>query len=256
MDDAKLPLTAHLAELRNRIFKLLLAWGVGAAASWSYREEIFGFLMRPALVALAPDGGKLQAIAPGEIFFTYMKCALLAGVVMALPVVFWQVWGFISPGLYPQEKRVAVPFVLVSTLLFLSGAAFGYAVVFPIMFTFFAQFESSIVVSAWRMSEVFSFTTQMFLAFGVAFELPVVVFFLALSGIVDARQLWSGTKYAVLGAFVIAAVLTPTPDVVTQTLLAGPLVGLYLLGVAVAWVFGRRRPAPDAGAERSQITPA
>src|SRR5208337_1756429 len=136
VDDTKLPLTAHLAELRNRIIKLLLAWAIASGASWTYHEEIFAFLMRPALAALAPDGGRLQAIAPGEIFFTYMKCALLAGFVLALPVVFWQIWGFVSPGLYPQEKRVALPFVVVSTLLFISGAAFGYVAVFPAMFTF------------------------------------------------------------------------------------------------------------------------
>ena len=256
MDEAKLPLTAHLGELRNRIIKLLLAWAATSAASWTYHEEIFAFLMRPALKALAPDGGRLQAIAPGEIFFTYMKCALLAGFVLALPVIFWQIWGFVSPGLYPQEKRVALPFVVVSTLLFVAGAAFGYVAVFPAMFTFFAHFESSIVESAWRMSEVFHFSTQMFLAFGVSFELPVVVFFLSLSGIVDARQLLRGFKYAVLVAFIVAAILTPTPDVVTQTLLAGPLCVLYLLGVGVAWLFGRKRAAQGQETPGSEITPA
>jgi len=258
VDETKLPLTSHLAELRSRIVKLLLAWIATTAAAWSYKEEVFAFLLRPAIASLGPDGGKLQALAPAEIFFTYMKCALLAGFVLALPVVFWQIWGFIAPGLYPSEKRVALPFVLVSTLLFACGAVFGYAVVFPIMFGFFAAFQNEFVEAAWTMREVFSFTTHMFLAFGVAFELPVVVFFLAVAGIVDARQLLRGFKYAVLGSFVLAAVLTPTPDIVTQTLLAGPLCALYLLGVGAAFLVGagrRRSAAETARAGESSVTP-
>jgi len=252
LDDTPLPLTAHLAELRTRIIRILIAVVLGAALCWNYREETFALLLRPALVALAPDGGKLQALAPGEMFFTYIKCALLVGFVVSLPVVFWQVWSFVAPGLYPREKRLALPFVLVSTLLFLGGATFGYLVVFPIMFTFFSSFQNQYVEAAWTMREVFSFTVQMFLAFGVAFELPVVVFFLAIVGIVSARQLLGWFKYAVLGAFVLSAVLTPTPDAVTQTLLAGPLILLYLLGVAAAWIFARKR-APEPESESSPV---
>lgn len=250
MDDTRLPLTEHLAELRKRLLRAIVAIVIGAAACWAFREQTFAFLLRPALDALAPDGGRLQALAPGEIFFTYIKCSLLVGFVIALPVVFYEAWAFVAPGLYASEKKLAFPFVLVSTLLFVGGAAFGYYVVFPLMFTFFAAFENQYVEAAWTMREVFSFTVQMFLAFGVAFELPVAVFFLALAGIVDSRQLLRGFKYAVLGAFVISAVLTPTPDVVTQTLLAGPLILLYLLGVGAAWLFTRKRtadaPEPDA----------
>jgi sec-independent protein translocase protein TatC len=245
LDDTPLPLTTHLAELRTRIVRVLIAVVLGAALCWNYKEATFALLLRPALHALAPEGGRLQALAPGEIFFTYIKCAVLVGFVISLPVVFWQLWAFIAPGLYPSEKRLALPFVLVSTGLFLGGAAFGYFVVFPIMFTFFSSFQNEYVEAAWTMQEVFSFTVEMFLAFGVAFELPVLVFFLALAGIVDTRQLIGGFKYAVLGAFVLSAVLTPTPDVVTQTLLAGPLIVLYLLGVAAAWLFARRRPAAE-----------
>jgi len=254
VDDARLPLTEHLAELRNRIFKIVIAMLVGAIAAWNYREQVFEFLLRPALRSLGPDGGKLQALAPAEIFFTYLKCALLAGFVLALPVVFWQLWAFVSPGLYAKEKRVAFPFVLISTLLFAGGAVFGYLVVFPVMFGFFAGFESRFVEAAWTMREVFAFTVHMFLAFGVAFELPVIVFFLAVAGIVDARGLLRGFKYAVLGAFVLAAVLTPTPDIVTQSLLAGPLVLLYLLGVGAAWLFAPRRAAADEGSEETGVS--
>ena len=253
MDDAKLPLIDHLAELRARIFKVLIACVIGTALAWNFKEDIFGFLMKPAIAALGDEAGKLQAIAPTEIFFTYVKCALLTGVVFALPVIFWQAWSFVAPGLYPGEKRAVMPFVLCSTLLFAGGAVFGYSMVFPLMFDFLTGFDSEFVVSAWTMREVFAITTRLFLAFGVAFELPVLVFFLSVAGIVDAPTLFRGTPYAVLIIFVTAALLTP-PDWVSQVFLAVPMIGLYLLGVGVAWAFGgnrRRERAEDEATERS-----
>ena len=255
MDETRLPLTVHLAELRTRIIRVLLAWVIGAAAAWSFSEEIFGLLLAPAIEALGNvdvvGAGErtLQAIAPSEIFFSYVKCALLAGFVFSLPVIFWQIWAFVAPGLYPNEKNAIGPFVVVSTVLFAGGAIFGYSQVFPLMFGFFTGFDNEFVQSAWTMREVFALTTRLFLAFGVAFELPVFVFFLSLAGIVDARTLWRGTPYAVLGVFVLAAILTP-PDWVSQVFLAVPMVFLYLLGVGVSFLFGgARREAAEAGTE-------
>lgn len=248
MDDARLPLTDHLTELRNRIIRVLIAWALGVALSWHFSEAIFGFLLEPAVAALGGGERTLQAIAPTEIFFTYLKCAVLAGFVLALPVIFWQAWAFISPGLYASERHAALPFVMISTLLFGGGAIFGYAVVFPLMFDFLTGFDSEFVQSAWTMRETFALTTRLFLAFGVAFELPVVVFFLSIAGIVDSATLLRGTPYAVLGVFVLAAILTP-PDWVSQVFLAIPMVGLYLLGVGVAHVFGGARARRSADAE-------
>ena len=250
MDDTPLPLTDHLSELRTRIFRILVAWVIGTAAAWNFSEEIFGLLLEPAVAALGPGAGTLQAIAPTEIFFTYLKCAVLAGFIFSLPVTFWQIWAFVAPGLYPGEKNAIVPFVGVSTVLFAGGAIFGYAMVFPLMFQFFTGFDSDFVVSAWTMREVFALTTRLFLAFGVAFELPVAVFFLAIAGIVDAPTLLRGTPYAVLGMFVLAAILTP-PDWVSQIFLALPMVVLYLLGVGVAWLFGGVRRSRKSEAEGS-----
>ena len=240
MDDTPLPITEHLAELRSRIFWILLSWIIGAVLAWSFAEPIFGYLLAPAVAALGPEGGTLQAIAPTEIFFTYLKCALLAGFMIALPVIFWQIWSFVAPGLYANERRVIVPFVTASTLLFAGGSFFGYSIVFPIIFQFFTTFDSDFVHSAWTMKEVFALTTRLFLAFGIAFEMPIFVFFLALSGLVTAKQLFKGTPYAVLAVFITAAILTP-PDVISQVFLAVPMIGLYLLGVGVAWVFGRKK---------------
>jgi len=246
MDDSKLPLTDHLAELRTRLFRVVLAWAIGVAAAWNFSEQIFGFLLAPAIEALGEGERTLQAIAPTEIFFTYLKCAVLAGFVFALPVIFWQIWSFVSPGLYASEKNAIVPFVVASTVLFVGGAGFGYTQVFPLMFDFFTGFDSEFVQSAWTMREVFALTTRLFLAFGVAFELPVVIFFLSMAGIVDAQTLFRGTPYAVLGVFVLAALLTP-PDWVSQIFLGVPMVILYLVGVGVAWVFGGgRKRAPKA----------
>jgi sec-independent protein translocase protein TatC len=234
MDETKLPLLEHLAELRTRIGRALLGWLVGFVLAWNFREDVFEFLLAPAIEALGGDGTRLQALAPPEIFFTYLKCALLAGFVVALPVIFWQIWAFVAPGLYDQEKRYAVPFAAVSTMLFAGGATFGYVMVFPLVFDFFLGFNNEFVQNAWTMREVFAFTTRLYLAFGTGFEMPVVVFFLALSGILNARQLLGGFKYAVLVCFLTGAILTP-PDVISQVLLAGPLLLLYLLGVGVAF---------------------
>ncbi len=238
--DEALPLSEHLGELRNRIAKILIGWAVGFAVAWGYKEEIFGYLLAPAVEALSPEQGKLQAIAPTEIFFTYVKCALLAGFVLSLPLWFWQIWSFVAPGLYPSEKKTIVPFVLSSTILFGGGAVFGYSIVFPLMFGFLTGFDSDFVISAWTMKEVFSLTSRMFLVFGIAFELPLFVFFLSIAGIVDSGQLFRATPYAVLAVFVTGAVLTP-PDPVSQIFLAVPLMALYLLGVGVAWLFDTRR---------------
>jgi sec-independent protein translocase protein TatC len=254
VDEKKLPLSDHLAELRTRLIRCALAWGVCSLAAWSWSEQIFARLLAPAVEALGPEGAKLQAIAPTEIFFTYLQCALLAGFVLALPVILWQAWAFVAPGLYPSERQTVAPFVAVSTVLFVSGAVFGHTIVFPLMFQFFTTFDSAIVESAWTMSEVFALTTRMFLAFGVSFELPVVVFFLAAAGIVDARALWRGTPYAVLVIFIVAAILTP-PDWVSQVLLGLPMVGLYLLGVGVAWLFGGKSARrPNSEAQTREIT--
>jgi len=255
MDDTRLPLVDHLSELRTRIIRILFAWVIGTAAAWNWKEEIFRLLLAPAVHALG-EGHALQAIAPSEIFFSYMKCALLAGFIFSLPVVFWQVWAFIAPGLYPNEKRAVLPFVIVSSALFAGGAVFGYTQILPVMFAFFTSYDNDWVQSAWTMHEVFKLTTSMFLAFGVAFELPVFVFLLALAGIVDAPALWRGTPYAILAIFIAAAVLTPSPDWVSQCLLGVPMVVLYLIGVGVAYLFGPRReravqPATSLPARRA-----
>jgi len=249
LTDVELPLTDHLAELRSRIAWTVGSWFLCAAACYAWAEDIFSFLLAPALAALG-EQASLQSIAPTEIFFTYIKCALLAGFIFALPMFFWQVWAFIAPGLYDGEKRFVIPFVASSSLLFTSGAVFGYSIVFPIIFDFFNSFSSDFVVSAWTMKEVFSLTTRLFLAFGIAFELPLLVFFLAMAGIVSAKQMLEFTPYMVLVVFLVAAILTP-PDVVSQFFLAIPMLCLYLVGVGAAFFVGKKK---EKDSKRSELT--
>lgn len=256
MDETRLPLTDHLDELRRRLMKCIVAWIAGSILAWSSSEQIFRLLLKPAVDALG-QGRPLLAIAPAEIFFTYLKCAMLAGLVFALPVIFWQAWAFVAPGLYAKEKRAALPFAAISTLLFASGAVFGYTAIFPVMFKFFSSFDNDFVQSAWTMQEVFGLTTSMFLAFGAAFEIPVVVYFLAIGGIVDVKTLLRGTPYAILIIFIAAAVLTPSPDWVSQVMLGVPMVGLYVLGILAAWLFGGLRARGAAPAETAlAVAPA
>ena len=241
MPDEPAPITEHLGELRNRIFWVLGTLLVFSAIAFSFAEEIFLFLLDPVIEVMQERDSKLQAISPTETFFTYLKAALLAGFMASLPVTFWHLWAFISPGLYAQERRAVIPFVVASSLLFAGGAIFGYTQVFPLVFDFLSGFDTSgLIEQSWTMSLAFSTTARLFLAFGVAFELPVLIFFLSATGIVSARALWSGTPYAVLGIFVTAAVLTP-PDFVSQVLLAIPMLLLYLVGVGVAFVFDAER---------------
>ena len=253
MDDRPLPITDHLTELRRRLAWTLAAISIASILSFNFAEQIFGFLLAPATEALGAKNSQLQAIAPTEIFFTYIKCAVLSGFVLSLPVSFWQLWSFIAPGLYDSERRAILPFVICSTGLFAGGAIFGYSVVFPIVFQFFNSWDNEWVVSAWTMKEVFSLTTRLFLAFGIAFELPLFVFFLAITGIVSAKQLFKGTPYAIVAMFILGALLTP-PDFVSQVLLAGPMIALYLLGVAVAWLFDpERRKDHEADKTSSEV---
>jgi len=246
VDERALPITDHLRELRNRLAWVIGALVLGTILSFNFAEQIFGFLLAPATDALGARGSQLQAIAPTEIFFTYIKCALLSGFILSLPVSFYQLWSFVAPGLYDNERKAVLPFVFFSSALFAGGAFFGYSMVFPLVFEFFSSWDNEWVVSAWTMKEVFGLTTRLFLAFGVAFELPLFVFFLSITGILSAKQLFKATPYAILMVFILGALLTP-PDFVSQLFLAVPMVFLYLAGVGVAWIFDpERRAAQEA----------
>ena len=235
----------HLDELRQRLIKSLLAVLVGFVVAKVFNNPIFDFVMAP-LQAILPAGGKLIYTEPTEAFMLYMKMGALVGLMVALPVVLWQVWAFIAPGLYAHEKRFAIPFVMMSTIFFIGGALFSHYVVFPAMWRFFASFSTETVVFAPRIEPVFSLYVRMALGMGAVFEMPTLIMFLARVGLVTPRFLIRHTKYAILIIFIVAAIVTPSPDVVSQFLLALPMIVLYAFSIFVAWVFQKRVPKAEA----------
>ena len=241
MDDTPRPLTDHLEELRRRLFWALGTWLGAAALTGLWVKLAFELLTLPAVQVLREREETLVALAPPELFFTYVKTALLCGFVLSLPMTLYQAWTFVAPGLYAKERRFALPFVLSTTLLFFAGAAFGYFLAFPFVFEYLASLESEIVRTGWSVTNVFAFIARLYLAFGIAFQLPVVILFLSFAGITTPNQLARGRKYAIVIMFVAAAILTP-PDVVSQIMLALPLAVLYESGILVARLVERRRP--------------
>jgi sec-independent protein translocase protein TatC len=238
--DGKMSFLEHLDELRKRLMWAIGALFGGFLVALFFIDRIFGFIMRP-LAATLPEGRKMIYTEPTEAFLLQLKVAALAGVVISAPAVMWQLWLFIAPGLYRREKRLALPFIVSTSLLFVAGAAFNHYVVFPIAFTFLGSFTKDYMEFMPRITPVFSLYSQLLLAFGIIFQMPVLVFTLARLGLVTAGFLWKNTKYAVLIIFVISAVITPTSDVVTQTLMAAPMLVLYVVSIGIAWMFGKKQ---------------
>jgi sec-independent protein translocase protein TatC len=245
MADAEMPLTAHLEELRWRILKSLLAIFAGFVVSYMFADTLFAILIRPVELAAGDNPVKLIGTGVTEAFFTKLKVSFIAGIFLAAPVILHQAWQFIAPGLYDEEKIYVVPFVFFGTFFFVAGAWFCYAFVFQVGYAFFLEQYATIGIEpTLRISEYLSFSARMLLAFGVTFELPVVAFFLARVGMIDHQTLIRPWRYALLGIVIIAAVLTPGPDVASQLLLVAPLVVLYILSIGIAYVFSNKRGAP------------
>ncbi len=239
----------HLEELRSRLLKSLIALAVGFGVAWGYHEEIFHFMVTP--LKQADPTLELIATTPTEAIMLYMKMSFFVGIFIAAPFLLYQIWAFISPGLYAHEKGYAIPFVMFGTAFFITGAAFGHYYLFPVTLKFLGEFGGQDIKFLPRITEYYDFYSWFLLALGIVFQVPVIIFVLARIGIVTAGFLLRQFKWAVLLAFIVAAVVTPTPDMVTQTLLALPMIALYLLGVAVAFLFGKKRRAtvdraPDA----------
>ncbi len=249
----KLPFTAHLEELRQRLIKSALAVIAGFAACYGVSGRLFSFFVQPLLEAL-PEGSHLAMIRVQEGFLTHLKMALLGGVLLASPVILYQAWKFVAPGLYPHEKRYVWPFVGTATAFFFAGAAFAFWVVFPFGFRFLLRYASGPIRASISIDAYLGFAIKLLLAFGVVFELPVVVFFLARMGLITHHTLARGRGYALVVIFIVAAVLTP-PDVFTQLMMAGPLYVLYEISILVARVFARP-PEPEEGEEKASAAAA
>lgn len=235
----------HLDELRRRIVYAVIAIGVGFLIAFLFIDEIFNFIMLP-LQRMLPAGGTLIYTDPTEAFVLYIKIALIAGLLLASPAVMLQVWLFVAPGLYSNEKKWAIPFVVMSSFFFVLGAAFSHYVVFPLTWNFFVSFTTDILTFMPRIEPVFSIYLRLLLAFGVVFQMPTLVLFLARMGMVSARFLVKNFKYAVLIMVVIAAVVTPDGGGVSLVAMAGPMILLYGLSIILAWLFGKKKTADDA----------
>jgi sec-independent protein translocase protein TatC len=237
----------HLDELRVRLVHAVVALCVATAVAWIWHEEIFHFLTQPLRKAF-PDV-KFIFTGPSEAIILYMKMAFFVGIFLAAPYILYEAWAFISPGLYAHEKRYVVPFVAMGSLFFLGGAGFGHYFLFPATFAFLGSFGGADMQFLPKIDEYFSFYSWFLLGLGLVFQTPVIIFILSRIGIVTPSFLLRQWKWAVVGSFVIAAFVTPSPDMVNQTALALPMIGLYLLGVLAAWLFGRPRRKPDGVSE-------
>jgi sec-independent protein translocase protein TatC len=237
----RMTLLEHLEELRRRLLVSIVALLVGFLLCWNWSKEIFAFLAKP-LTQFLPEGEKLAFTGLVDPFMLYIKVAALAGVFVASPVILYQLWLFVAPALYRHERKVASLFLLVTTVFFLLGGYFGYAVAFPMVCKFLLDvgrdFRQVITIN-----EYFSMASKVILGLGLVFELPVLILFLARLGVVTHRFLLRYFRYAVLAIFIVAAIITPTPDIPTQSVFALPMIVLYLLGVLVAWLFGKRETA-------------
>ncbi len=246
-DGGRMSFFDHLAELRTRIIWSLIPAGVGLGIALYFTTSIMRFLSRYL---------QTEAVftSPTEAFWTYMKVAMITGVFIAMPVILWNVWAFVAPGLHKHEKKYAAPFIVVGSLLFLGGGAFALFVIIPFAIRFLVNFgQEQGLKPMITISSYIDFIIKFTLAFGVVFELPVVITLLSMLGIVTPQFLSKNRKYAILINFIIAAILTPTPDVINQGLMAGPLCILYELGIIAARIFGRKpKPAPAAAPAESR----
>ena len=228
----------HLEEFRKRLIVCLLAVFVTFLACWAWAPEIFEFMAKPVRKVL-PPGQNLSYTTLTEPFLMYFRVALFAGIIAASPVILWQIWMFIAPALYRREKRYVLPFILAGVFFFLMGCAFGYYQAFPLVVGFLVgmgkNFNAVITIN-----EYLSTAMKIIMGLGLCFETPILIFFLARMGVVSERWLLAKFKYAVLIIFIIAAVITPTPDMATQCVFAVPMILLYLLGIGVAWIFRKR----------------
>src|SRR3984957_11562845 len=238
----KMGFLGHLDELRKRLIRSCIAIAVGMLVAFAFIDRIVDFVLAPTRKML-PPGTRLIYMSPGEAFGLYVNIALIAGVVLAAPFIMFQIGQFIAPGLYASEKKLAVPFVLLTTVGTVAGAAFSHYIVFPYMMAFFGTFSSPNLAFMPRVEDSFDLYAKMLIGMMVVFQIPTLAFFLAKMQLVTAGFLWRHFKYAFLIIFIIAAVLTPSTDPWNQTVFAAPMVGLYLVSILIVWIVQPKQPA-------------
>jgi sec-independent protein translocase protein TatC len=234
----------HLDRFRKGVIRSAIGVGVGILVAFAYINPIVEFVFKP-IRAVLPPGSRLIYTVPGEAFSVYVEIALIAGIVLTSPFIMYQIWQLIAPALYLKEKRFAMWFILMTSAGFIGGAAFNHYVAFKMLILFFASFNTPQLAFMPRLDDVFDMYTRMLFVMGIVFQMPTLVFFLAKMGLVTARFLASQFKYAVLVIFIIAAVVTPSGDPYNQSILALPMIGLYILSIFIAWIFGPVAKKPE-----------
>src|SRR6185295_1245776 len=247
--NGKMGFLEHLDELRTRLIRSCLAIAGGMLVAFVFVDRIADFVLAPTLRMLPPGAGLIMT-RPGEGLSFYLDLALIGGVVLAAPFVTYQVWRFIAPGLYGREKRLMIPFIVLTTLGTLAGALFSHYVLFPSMMAFFWTFDSPRMRLMPRVEDTFELYKNMLIGMVAVFQIPTLVFFLARMQLVTARFLWRHIKYAILISFVVAAALTPSADPWNQTVFAAPMIGLYVISIGIAWIVAPRRTS----ASKNRIT--
>jgi sec-independent protein translocase protein TatC len=243
--DEKKPLMSHLEELRKRLIACAVGVGVRFAATYAFSDKLFMVLAQP-LKSHLPEGDRLIFTNLPEMFFIYIKTALVSALLLSAPFLFYQMWMFVAPGLYRNERRYVFPFVFFSTILFVGGALFGYFIVFPFGFRFFLGFANEYIQALPSVKQYFSLSIKLLLGFGLIFELPIVAFFLGRMGVISAQLMRKQRKYAILILFAVSAILTP-PDVITQLMMAGPLWVLFEVSVIIVQVAGKEKKRSENG---------
>jgi sec-independent protein translocase protein TatC len=240
----KMSFLEHLDELRKRLIYVVYSLLAGCIIAYIFILKIFDFVMKPMydLLQQSPTGGaKLIYTAGPEPFMLYIKIGFLVGIFIASPLILWQVWKFIAPGLYSHEKKFAIPFVVLSTVFFVAGGLFSHYIAFPVTWQFFNSLGTEYMVFMPKIDEAFGLYTKMLLAFGVIFEMPTLVFFLARMGVISGQFLLKYFKYAFLGIFIIAAIISPGTDMMSQVVMAVPMLALYAISIGIAFIFQKRR---------------
>ncbi len=259
MANETLPFTAHLTELRQRLIKSLAAVIIGFVVSFAFSEKLFKLLTMPLkydlhiklsspyleMLPKASPINKLVFLAPAEAFWMHIKVSIVAGIILSIPVILYQLWKFVGPGLLPTEKRYIGPFIVAGTGLFLLGDLFCFAIILPFAMSFLLTYKTESLTPMLSVGSYIDFTLKFLLSFGMVFELPIVILFLTKFGIVSPQTLAKNRKYAVLVAFILAAILTPTPDAFNQTLMAGPIIILFEAGIIISKIFSRKKASDD-----------
>ncbi len=244
MIDEKKPFTAHLKELRDRLVVSLAGLGVAFIITYSFKEKIFHFLMLP-FIKVMPAGSSFIFTSITEAFITYFKVSLVAALFLAAPVILYEIWMFVAPGLYEKEKKYIVPFIIFGSFFFIGGALFCYYVTMPVVYHFFVSYAGTMIIPMPSLKEYMSLTLKMLIIFGLVFQMPLIAYYLAKAGIINYKGLAKKRRYAILGIVVLSAIITP-PEVSSQLLMALPMYGLFELSVMIARVFGRKESVNGA----------